>query len=164
MTNPIYRVVRALNDRAEADRIRCNRRSYDIDRDFETPGIGNYFYGEGRIKIRMGGHMGNNSTIYAAPGTTVEIGYNCGISHNVRIYSGMRTVAGSWKKGNIKIGDDVWICANAYIGPGVIIGNKAVIGASTVITRNVPENGIVKARGEESWTTKTESKDGSRGF
>lgn len=146
MTNPIYRVVRAINDRAEADRIRENRRSYDIDRQFETPGKGTYFYGEGRIKIRMGGHMGNNSTIYAAKDTIVEVGYNCGISHNVRIYSGMRTISGSWRQGNIKIGNDVWICANAYIGPGVTIGDEAVLGANTVTTRDVPARTIVQVK------------------
>lgn len=36
----------------------------------------------------------------------------------------------------ILIDDDAWICADAFIGPSVSIGNGAVIGARTVMCRN----------------------------
>lgn len=38
----------------------------------------------------------------------------------------------------VNIGDDVWVCAGAFIGPGVTIGNGAVVGARAVVTRDVP--------------------------
>ena len=38
---------------------------------------------------------------------------------------------------NIEIGDNVWICAGAFIGPGVKIGEGAVIGACAMVTQNV---------------------------
>lgn len=38
----------------------------------------------------------------------------------------------------IHIGDDVWICAEAFLAPGVSIGNGAVIGARSVVTRDQP--------------------------
>jgi acetyltransferase-like isoleucine patch superfamily enzyme len=41
-------------------------------------------------------------------------------------------------KGNVKIGNDVWIGTEAIILSGVIIGDGAVIGARAVVTRNVP--------------------------
>lgn len=41
------------------------------------------------------------------------------------------------------IGDDVWIGSNCVIVPGVRIGNGAVVGAGSVVTRNVESNAIV---------------------
>ena len=41
------------------------------------------------------------------------------------------------------IGNDVWIGARAIIMPGVKIGDGAVIGASAVVTKDVPQNAVV---------------------
>lgn len=38
----------------------------------------------------------------------------------------------------IQIGDDVWVCADAFIGPGVTIATGAVIGARAVVTHDQP--------------------------
>jgi len=38
----------------------------------------------------------------------------------------------------IEIGSDVWICAEAFIGPGVVVATGAVIGARSVVTRDQP--------------------------
>ncbi len=45
-------------------------------------------------------------------------------------------------KGNIIIGDNVWIGEKAAVLGGVRIGNGAIIGANTVVTHDVPENSI----------------------
>jgi maltose O-acetyltransferase len=39
----------------------------------------------------------------------------------------------------IKIGSDVWVGGGAIILPGVTIGSRSVIGAGSVVTRDVPE-------------------------
>jgi maltose O-acetyltransferase len=39
----------------------------------------------------------------------------------------------------IDIGSDVWIGGGALILPGVRIGDRAVIGAGSVVTRDVPD-------------------------
>jgi maltose O-acetyltransferase len=39
----------------------------------------------------------------------------------------------------IDIGADVWVGGAALILPGVRIGSRAVIGAGTVVTRDVPD-------------------------
>ncbi len=39
----------------------------------------------------------------------------------------------------VEIGSDVWVGGGAIILPGVRIGSRAVIGAGSVVTRNVPE-------------------------
>lgn len=38
----------------------------------------------------------------------------------------------------IVIGDHSWICADAFIGPGVKIGEGAVVGAKAVVMKDVP--------------------------
>lgn len=43
----------------------------------------------------------------------------------------------------IKIGKNVWIGSNSTILSGVTIGNDAVIGAGSVVTKDVPENCVV---------------------
>jgi maltose O-acetyltransferase len=39
----------------------------------------------------------------------------------------------------VEIGSDVWVGGGAIILPGVRIGSRAVIGAGSVVTRDVPE-------------------------
>jgi putative colanic acid biosynthesis acetyltransferase WcaF len=38
----------------------------------------------------------------------------------------------------ITIGDGVWICTEAFIGPGSVIGDRAVVGARSVVTGSLP--------------------------
>ena len=53
-------------------------------------------------------------------------------------------VAEAWdNKGNIVIGNDVWIGYEAVILSGVTIGDGAVIGSRAVVTRDVPPYTIV---------------------
>jgi maltose O-acetyltransferase len=44
----------------------------------------------------------------------------------------------------VEIGSDVWVGGGALILPGVRIGSRAVIGAGSVVTRDVPE-GVLAA-------------------
>ena len=37
----------------------------------------------------------------------------------------------------ITIGDQAWICADAFVGPGVTVGEGAVVGARAVVTKDV---------------------------
>lgn len=47
------------------------------------------------------------------------------------------------KKMPIVIGDEAWVCADAFVGPGVRIGPRAVAGARAVVMRDVPEAAVV---------------------
>lgn len=46
-------------------------------------------------------------------------------------------------RGNMKIGNDVWIGENSIILPGVSIGNGAVVAAGSIVTKNVLDYEIV---------------------
>lgn len=47
------------------------------------------------------------------------------------------------KEKSVVIGDDVWIGARVIILPGRKIGNGAVIGAASVVTKDIPEYAVV---------------------
>lgn len=62
----------------------------------------------------------------------------------VQIYTPMHPLNALQRRGQefgkpVDIGDDVWVGGGAIILPGVTIGSRAVIGAGSVVTRNVPE-------------------------
>ena len=46
-------------------------------------------------------------------------------------------------KGDVNIGNDVWICENVLIMSGVTIGDGAIIGANSIVTKDVPAYSIV---------------------
>lgn len=43
----------------------------------------------------------------------------------------------------ITIGDDAWVCARAFVGPGMTLGEGAIAAAAAVVTRDVPPWTIV---------------------
>lgn len=43
----------------------------------------------------------------------------------------------------IRIGHDVFIGINAILLPGVVIGNRVIVGAGSVVTRSVPDGCVV---------------------
>ena len=43
----------------------------------------------------------------------------------------------------IDIGADCWICADAYVGPGLNIGDRSIVAARAVVVKSVPASTIV---------------------
>jgi putative colanic acid biosynthesis acetyltransferase WcaF len=46
-------------------------------------------------------------------------------------------------RSGLTIGRNVWIAADAFIGPGVSIGNNCVVAARAVVVHDVPDNTLV---------------------
>ena len=46
-------------------------------------------------------------------------------------------------KGDIIVGDDIWIGYGAVILSGITIGQGAIIGAGAIVTKNVPPYAVV---------------------
>ena len=110
--------------------------------------------GERTPEVRIGNHtfLGHETTL--ATTDSIHIGEHCLISSGVNIsdYDGHPTDPVRRRAGDptppenirpIRIGDDVWIGANVKILKGVRIGNRAIVGAAAVVTRDVPADAIV---------------------
>jgi maltose O-acetyltransferase len=62
----------------------------------------------------------------------------------VQIYTAMHPMNAALRRKQefgkpIEIGSDVWVGGGAIICPGVTIGSKSVIGAGSVVTRDIPD-------------------------
>lgn len=78
----------------------------------------------------------------------VRIGENVQIAPNVSIYTAGHPVHPQSRNSgyeygiDITIGNNVWIGGNACIMPGVTIGDNAVIGAGSIVTKDILDNVI----------------------
>lgn len=76
----------------------------------------------------------------------VKIGSKTTVSQRAHICAGshdFRDPSMPLLKPPISVGDETWICADAFVGPGVTVGNRAVIGARAVVVKDVPPGDIV---------------------
>lgn len=70
--------------------------------------------------------------------TTISQGAHlCAGSHDYR-YADLPLT-----KQPIQVGNGAWVCADAFVGPGVTIGHGSIVGARAVVTKDVPDNKIV---------------------
>lgn len=75
----------------------------------------------------------------------VTIGDNCQMAPNVSIYTAGHPVHPVSRNSlyeygiSVTIGDNVWIGGNTVILPGVHIGSNTVIGAGSVVTKDIPD-------------------------
>ena len=104
------------------------------------------FVGNKNLKIGKGTFVNYNVWFNTAGG--IEIGSNCNIAYRVTFVTSTHELdnserrAGLPLKESIKVGNGVWIGANAMIMPGIEIGNGVVIAAGAVVTKNCEENCI----------------------
>jgi len=121
------------------------RARYRIAPGFRFNGAAIQLYGDGEIELGDGSYIGELSTVQACTGHRVSVGRACRISHNVRIYTETSDADCDFRagedrvvRGDVRIGDGVWIGANALVAPGVAIGDNAVVGANSVVTADIP--------------------------
>lgn len=76
----------------------------------------------------------------------MKVGEGVTISQRAHLCGGthkFREAAMPLVRASISVGDEAWICADAFVGPGVTIGDRAVVGARAVVMRNVDAGKIV---------------------
>lgn len=76
----------------------------------------------------------------------IFIGDDVLLGHNVTIATLNHLVDPDKRSGMVpkpvKIGNKVWIGSNSTILPGVTIGNNSIVGAGSVVTKDIPANSI----------------------
>ena len=95
--------------------------------------------------IEVGENFYANVNLVILDGAKVCIGDNAFIAPNVGIYTAghpvypdTRNSAFEYGK-EVIIGDNVWLGGNTVVCPGVHIGNNVVIGAGSVVTKDIPD-------------------------
>ena len=83
--------------------------------------------------------LGDNVVVYNLG--LVTLGARCSLSQEAYICAGTHdytSLAMPLVTAPITVGADAWICARAFIGPGVTVGEGAVVGACAVAMKDVP--------------------------
>ncbi len=122
--------------------------------------IGKTFYFQGPIQFNYGSHTFIGENFFANFNLTVMddariyIGDNVCFGPNVSLMATTHPLPAQERMGldenghttmaeyaeEIHIGSNVWIACNAVILGGVHIGNNAVIGAGSVVTKDIPDS------------------------
>lgn len=103
------------------------------------------FYCDYGSHIEVGKNFFANYNCTILDVAKVRIGDNCQMAPNVAIYTAGHPVHPDTRNSayeygiEVTIGDNVWIGGNTVICPGVHIGNNVVIGAGSVVTRDIPD-------------------------
>ena len=89
-----------------------------------------------------------NHNAYLMDGGGITIGHHCFIGPNCGMYTAIHPALaeernqGFEKALPIVIGDNCWIGADVTILPGVTIGSNTIIGAKSVVTKDIPDHVI----------------------
>jgi maltose O-acetyltransferase len=158
---------RAADPELKADHQRCQELLHAFNMSPQDPGL------RAELLGLLLGRLGQRSTLqpplYCDYGYNIRLGdrvfinYNCTlldcapltigektqIGPSVQIYTAVhplvpaqRRAAVEWTR-PVSIGANVWIGGAAVVLPGVTVGDDAVIGAGSVVTRDVPEGAVV---------------------
>jgi maltose O-acetyltransferase len=124
------------------------RKKYYISPSFRFNGNNIILYQDGDIICGNDSYIGENSLIQAINGYKVKIGSNCSVSHYVHIYTSNHYADKNFisdtkmREGDVIIEDYCWIgIKTSIIGPA-IIGENSVVGANSVVNRDLPPHSI----------------------
>ena len=73
-------------------------------------------------------------------GDNTFIGPNCGLYTAIHPLNAAERIKGVESAKPITIGKEVWLGGNVVILPGVTIGDRTVIGAGSVVTKDIPSD------------------------
>lgn len=139
------RILQRLNtaDRSDFDEI--GRIVEELLGKSEKAFINPPFYCDYGTHIEVGKNFFANYNCTIIDVAKVRIGDNCMLAPNVAIYTAGHPVHPDSRNSlyeygaEVTIGDNVWIGGNAVILPGVKIGSNTVIGAGSVVTKDIPD-------------------------
>lgn len=107
------------------------------------------------IHTHIGKRFFGNFNLTVQDDAAVEIGDDCNFGPNVTIVTPIHPMLADERKvmynekgeekhvcyaKPVRIGSDCWLGANVVVCPGVTIGDRCVIGAGSVVTRDIPSD------------------------
>ena len=102
------------------------------------------FYCDYGFNIEVGKNFYANYNCTILDVGKVTIGDNCMFAPNVAIYTAGHPIHPDSRNSmyeygiQVSIGDNCWLGGNTIVCPGVKIGNNVVIGAGSVVTKDIP--------------------------
>ena len=108
----------------------------------ETPFYANW----GGKYVHFGKGVYANFHLTLVDDTEITVGDYTMFGPNVTLCTGTHPVSPAWRRRQaqynlpIHIGKNVWIGANSTVLPGVTIGDNTVIGAGSLVTKDIPAN------------------------
>lgn len=103
------------------------------------------FYCDYGFNIEVGKNFFANYNCTILDVAKVKMGDNCQLAPNVAIYTAGHPVHPDTRNSGFEygkeviIGDNVWLGCNTVVCPGVHIGSNVVIGAGSVVTKDIPD-------------------------
>jgi len=98
-----------------------------------------------KLSIGNDSWVGTDAELYNID--NIRIGSDVCISQHVYVCTGShdrRSPSFEFDNGPIVLEDGVWLCARSTVLRGVTIGANSVVGATSLVTRDVPPNSIVR--------------------
>ena len=139
------RILQELNFADRSDFEKISRIVKELLGKSENAFINPPFYCDYGSHIEVGKNFFANYNCTIIDVAKVTIGDNCQMAPNVAIYTAghpLHPVSRNslYEYGiSVTIGDNVWIGGNTVILPGVHIGSNTVIGAGSVVTKDIPD-------------------------
>ena len=142
-------LIKALNDSSEDEPEERSRILKEL-----LPGAGDGlwlqppFYCDYGYNIKLGEKVFFNFNCVLLDVAQITIGSRVLFGPNVQVYTATHPVdykertSGLEFAKPISIGEDVWIGGSAVICPGVSIGDRSIIGAGSVVTKDIPADVI----------------------
>lgn len=106
------------------------------------------FYCDYGYNIRVGRNFYANFNMVILDEAPVTFGDNVFIAPNCGFYTAGHPIDAARRNRGLEyarpitVGDNVWIGAQVCVLPGVTIGSNCVIGAGSVVTRDIPANTV----------------------
>ena len=97
-----------------------------------------------RLTLHDRACLGDGAVAYSLG--PIELGARCTVAQEAYLCAGTHDFADPdlpLQTAPIVIGEDVFVGARAFVLPGVTVGARAVVGAASVVTRDVPPGAMV---------------------
>lgn len=100
-------------------------------------------------RFEVGAESFVNANLYVLSAGRVKIGEHCFIGPNCQFFTPNHAMDKMLRRDGwqydapITIGDDCWLGGSVILLPGVTIGDNVVIGAGSVVTKDVPSGVVV---------------------